>query len=61
MLFFHNQVRDIVATATRSQNDYRKVMDQTQEYLHRLNLPKDIQDRVRQWFIYTWRTQKTLG
>ncbi|XP_037779458.1 potassium/sodium hyperpolarization-activated cyclic nucleotide-gated channel 4-like [Penaeus monodon] len=54
------QIRDIVATATRNQNEYRKVMDQTQAYLHRLNLPPLLQERVRLWFTYTWHNQKTL-
>ncbi|XP_071526716.1 uncharacterized protein CngB isoform X3 [Panulirus ornatus] len=55
------QIRDIVATATHNQNEYRKVMDQTQAYLHRLNLPASLQERVRLWFTYTWQNQKTLN
>ncbi|CAL4098132.1 unnamed protein product, partial [Meganyctiphanes norvegica] len=55
------QIRDIVATATRNQNEYRAVMDQTLEYLHRLNVPNSLQDRVRLWFTYTWQKQKTLN
>lgn len=55
------QIRDIVATATRNQNEYRKVMDHTQAYLHRLNLPTSLQERVRLWFAYTWQSQKTLS
>ncbi|XP_069187305.1 uncharacterized protein [Procambarus clarkii] len=55
------QIRDIVATATRNQNEFRRVMDQTQAYLHRLNLPASLQERVRLWFTYTWQNQKTLN
>ncbi|XP_042230364.1 uncharacterized protein LOC121871863 isoform X2 [Homarus americanus] len=55
------QIRDIVATATHNQNEYRNVMDQTQAYLHRLNLPASLQERVRLWFTYTWQNQKTLN
>ncbi|XP_050694950.1 uncharacterized protein LOC126984820 isoform X3 [Eriocheir sinensis] len=55
------QIRDIVATATRNQNEYRRVMDHTQAYLHRLNLPTTLQERVRLWFAYTWQSQKTLN
>nr|AOG14380.1 cyclic nucleotide gated non-selective ion channel beta 1 [Cancer borealis] len=55
------QIRDIVATATRNQNEYRRVMDHTQAYLHRLNLPASLQERVRLWFSYTWQSQKTLN
>ncbi|XP_066938959.1 cyclic nucleotide-gated channel beta-1 isoform X2 [Macrobrachium rosenbergii] len=54
------QIRDILATATRNQNEFRYVMDQTQAYINRLNVPPLLQDRVRQWFTYTWQMQKTL-
>ncbi|KAK4313765.1 hypothetical protein Pmani_014920 [Petrolisthes manimaculis] len=54
------QIRDIVATATRNQNEYRRVMDHTQAYLHRLNLPSVLQNRIRRWFAYTWQNQKVL-
>ncbi|MPC47854.1 Cyclic nucleotide-gated cation channel beta-1 [Portunus trituberculatus] len=36
-------------------------MDHTQAYLHRLNLPASLQERVRLWFAYTWQSQKTLN
>ncbi|VDK57494.1 unnamed protein product [Gongylonema pulchrum] len=36
-------------------------MDQVLRECKRLGLSKDITDRVRDWFIYTWQKQKTLG
>lgn len=36
-------------------------MDQTLSYLKDLNVPKDLQRRVRTWFTYNWEHQKTLS
>lgn len=55
------QIRDIIATATKSQTEYRILTSATVDYLHRLGVPAKLQDRVKLWLSYTWEQQKTLG
>ncbi|KAK9888482.1 hypothetical protein WA026_000733 [Henosepilachna vigintioctopunctata] len=54
------QIRDIISTANRSRTEYKKLMNETLEYMRRLNLPVEMQRRAQLWFTYTWKTQRTL-
>ncbi|CAL8070629.1 unnamed protein product [Orchesella dallaii] len=54
------QIRDIIATATKSQTEYRILTSSTVSYLHRLGVPNRLQRRVKRWLSYTWEQQKTL-
>ncbi len=55
------QIRDIFQAASASKTRYRRTMDGTLHYMHELNLPKGLQQKVRLWFNYTWQHQKTLS
>ncbi|XP_044751265.1 cyclic nucleotide-gated cation channel beta-1-like isoform X2 [Coccinella septempunctata] len=54
------QIRDIISTANRNRTEYKKLVNETLEYMRRLNLPIEMQRRAQQWFTYTWKTQRTL-
>uniref|UniRef100_A0A1I7XHQ9 Cyclic nucleotide-binding domain-containing protein n=1 Tax=Heterorhabditis bacteriophora TaxID=37862 RepID=A0A1I7XHQ9_HETBA len=57
---FFTEIRDIVSNANRNREEYRRKMDMALSECKRLNLTKDLTNRVRDWFIYTWEQQKTL-
>ncbi|BFZ13471.1 hypothetical protein BsWGS_16510 [Bradybaena similaris] len=54
------QIRDIVEAAGMVKDNYRKKMDSCLWYMQSINLPKEMKDRVRMWFLYNWEQQKTI-
>ena len=55
------KIRDIFEMAGAAKDQYRKTMDNTIYYMKSLNIPKDLQDRVKTWFNYNWEHSKTLS
>lgn len=58
---WQNQIRDIIATATKNQTDFQQLLFEADNHLIRLGAPKFLKDKVKLWLTYTWEQQKTLG
>ncbi|XP_039265073.1 cyclic nucleotide-gated channel beta-1-like [Styela clava] len=54
------QVRDCVQAHSAEQADYRRKKNNCIYYMELNNIPPSVQKKVRQWFEYTWETQKIL-
>ncbi|KAI9518194.1 cyclic nucleotide gated channel beta 1 [Dissostichus eleginoides] len=54
------QMRDVVGAATSGQTYYRTCMDNTIKYMSSYRIPKDVQNRVKTWYNYTWQSQGML-
>ncbi|KAJ8417882.1 hypothetical protein AAFF_G00227250 [Aldrovandia affinis] len=54
------QMRDVVGAATAGQTYYRACMDNTVKYMASYRIPRDVQNRVKTWYDYTWQSQGML-
>lgn len=54
-------MRDVVGAATAGQTYYRTCVDNTIKYMSSYRIPKDVQNRVKTWYNYTWQSQGMLG
>ncbi|XP_074941447.1 cyclic nucleotide-gated channel beta-3 [Phalacrocorax aristotelis] len=54
------QMRDVIGAATAGQNYYRSCMDNTVSYMNTYSIPREVQNRVRTWYEYTWDSQGML-
>lgn len=59
--FPYLQIRDIFESANSVKSNYQKSQDSTLQYLQKINVPKSLQNKVRNWFNYNWEQQKTLS
>ena len=55
------QMRDVVGAATAGKTHYRACMDNTVKYMASYRIPKEVQNRVKTWYNYTWQSQGMLG
>lgn len=60
-IWFWSQMRDVVGAATAGENYYRASMDSTVKYMNSYNIPKEVQNRIKTWYDYTWKSQGMLG
>ncbi|KAM7014986.1 cyclic nucleotide-gated channel beta-1 [Tautogolabrus adspersus] len=54
------QMRDVVGAATASENYYRACMDSTVKYMNSYSIPGEVQNRIKTWYDYTWKSQGML-
>ncbi|XP_070687387.1 cyclic nucleotide-gated channel beta-3 [Pempheris klunzingeri] len=54
------QMRDVVGAATAGENYYRACMDSTVKYMNSYNIPSEVQNRIKTWYDYTWKSQGML-
>ncbi|KAL2093826.1 hypothetical protein ACEWY4_011138 [Coilia grayii] len=54
------QMRDVVGAATAGKTYYRSCMDSTVKYMAAYRIPKEVQNRVKTWYEYTWQSQGML-
>ncbi|XP_042337140.1 cyclic nucleotide-gated cation channel beta-1-like, partial [Plectropomus leopardus] len=54
------QMRDVFGAATAGENYYRACMDSTIKYMTSYNIPREVQNRIKTWYDYTWKSQGML-
>ncbi|XP_070411166.1 cyclic nucleotide-gated channel beta-3 isoform X3 [Nothobranchius furzeri] len=54
------QMRDVVGAATAGENYYRACMDSTVKYMNSYHIPNEVQNRIKTWYDYTWKSQGML-
>ncbi|KAK0150671.1 Cyclic nucleotide-gated cation channel beta-1 [Merluccius polli] len=54
------QMRDVVGAATAGENYYRACTDSTSKYMTSYHIPREVQNRIKTWYDYTWKIQGML-
>ncbi|KRX24708.1 Cyclic nucleotide-gated cation channel beta-3, partial [Trichinella nelsoni] len=55
------QIYDIISTANKIRDEFKHAMDSAIQLCKQFDVPKELQEKVRQWFTYTWKEQKILN
>uniref|UniRef100_A0A3B3DYM9 Cyclic nucleotide gated channel subunit beta 1a n=1 Tax=Oryzias melastigma TaxID=30732 RepID=A0A3B3DYM9_ORYME len=55
--YFVGVFADVVGAATAGENYYRACMDSTVKYMNSYNIPREVQNRIKTWYDYTWKSQ----
>jgi hypothetical protein len=53
-------IKDIVNNVVKSQQEFQNQLDKIIAYMNKNKLSRNVQDRVKMWLNYTWRTQKSF-
>ena len=51
-------IRDILGTAMRNKNEYRRRLIAITHYMQKFRVPPRLQDRVKLWLQYTWQQNR---
>nr|XP_009292120.1 cyclic nucleotide-gated cation channel beta-1 isoform X5 [Danio rerio] len=54
------QMRDVIGAATAGEAYYRHSVDSTVKYMTSYRIPRDVQNRIKTWYDYTWKSQGML-
>ncbi|XP_038665033.1 cyclic nucleotide-gated cation channel beta-3-like isoform X3 [Scyliorhinus canicula] len=54
------QMRDIIGRATARQNNYQTSIDNAMTYMNAYSVSRNVQNRVRKWYEYTWESEGLL-
>uniref|UniRef100_T1IQ57 Cyclic nucleotide-binding domain-containing protein n=1 Tax=Strigamia maritima TaxID=126957 RepID=T1IQ57_STRMM len=54
------QIKDILSLASQVKQDYRQRIDRVHAYMHHMNIPLELQDRINTWFEYNWQENKGI-
>ncbi|XP_035855505.1 cyclic nucleotide-gated cation channel beta-3 isoform X3 [Sander lucioperca] len=54
------QMRDVIGAATAGETYFRASMDGCVDYMNTYSIPREVQNRIRTWFNYTWAAQGML-